>query len=138
MEDRLRDLRRLTRGPIPRTANAWQGRVHSRLSVLPEQADPLQRAQLVAALSVGTEIIRLRRFAHRFDQDVELDAVLHAVAKGDSSAAALRLTRLDQRLAALQNGRPGARATLRARSSILAMSEALAQHGAYFDSEVKP
>jgi len=133
----LRDLRRLTRGPIPRTANEWQGRVYSRLSVLPEQAEPLQRAQLMAALSVGTEIIHLRRIAHRFDQDVELDAALHAVATGDSSAAAGRLTRLDQRLAALPNTRPGARARLRARSSILAMSEALAQHAAYFDSEVK-
>ena len=132
----LRDLRRLTRGPIPRTANEWQGRVYSRLSVLPEQAEPLQRAQLMAALSVGTEIIRLRRIAHRFDQDVELDAALNAVAKGDSSAAVERLIRLDQRVAALSNAMPGVRARLRARSSILAVSEALAQHAAYFDSGV--
>src|SRR6201999_2892495 len=55
----LRDLRRLTRGPIQRTANEWQGRVYSRLLVLPEQAEPLQRAQLVAVLWVGTEVIRL-------------------------------------------------------------------------------
>jgi uncharacterized membrane protein YccC len=130
----LRDLRRLTRGPIPRTAYEWQGRGYSRLSVLPEQAEPLQRAQLMAALSVGTEIIRLRRTAHRFDQDAELDVALQAVAKGDGSAAVERLTRLDQRLAALPNSRPGARARLRARSSILAISEALAEHAAYFDS----
>jgi uncharacterized membrane protein YccC len=137
----LRDLRRLMREPIPRTANEWQRRIYSRLSVLPEQAEPLQRAQLVAALSVGTEIIRVRRIAHRFDQDVdqdvELDAAFHLVAKGDSSAATERLTRLDQRLAALPNNSPGARARLRARSHILAISEALAQHAAYFDSEVK-
>src|SRR6202790_5588972 len=68
----LRDLRRLTRGPIPRTAIEWQGRVYSRLSVLPQQAEPLQRAQLMAALSVGTVIVRLRRITHRFDQDAEL------------------------------------------------------------------
>jgi hypothetical protein len=128
----LRDLRRLTRGPIPRTANEWQGRVYSRLSVLPEQAEPLQRAQLLAALSVGTEIIRLRRIAHRFDRDVELDAALDAVAKGNGSAAAKRLAFLDQRLAVL-SGR-GARVRLRARGSILAMSEALDHHAAYFDS----
>jgi hypothetical protein len=89
-----------------------------------------------AAVSVGTGIIRLRRVAHRFDQDVELDAALDAVAKGNSLAAAERLARLDQKLAALPNTRPGARARLRARSSILAMSEALAQHAAYFDSGV--
>jgi uncharacterized membrane protein YccC len=130
----LRDLRRLTRGPIPRTASKWQGRVYSRLSALPEQAEPLQRARLVAALSVGTEIIRLRCVAHRFDLDAELDAALDALAKGDSLVAVERLTRLDQRLAALSDTIPGARARLRARSGILAVSEALAQHAGYFDS----
>jgi uncharacterized membrane protein YccC len=129
----LRDLRRLTTGRIPQNSDNWESRIYSRLSALPEHAEPLQRAQLMAALSVGTGIIRLRRVAHRFDQDVELDAALDAVANGDSSAAAERLARLDQRLAALPNTRPGARARLRARSSILAMSEALAQHAAYFD-----
>jgi len=130
----LRDLRRLTTGPIARTANDWEGRVYSRLSALPEQAEPLQRAQLMAALLVGTEIIRLRRVAHRFDQDAELDAALDAVAKGDNSAATERLARLDKRLAALRHTGPGARVRLRARGSILAMSEALAQHAAYFDT----
>jgi len=130
----LRDLRRLTRGPIPRTASKWQGRVNSRLSALPEQAEPIQRARLVAALSVGTEIIRLRHSAHRFDLDAELDAALDALAKGDSLVAAEGLTRLDQRLAALSDTIPGARARLRARSGILAVSEALAQHAGYFDS----
>jgi uncharacterized membrane protein YccC len=128
----LRDLRRLTTGPIPRTAKEWQDRVYSRLSALPEQAEPLQRAQLTAALSVGTEIIRLRRIARRFDRDVELDVALDAVAKGDSSVAAERLAQLDQRLAALPG--PGARLRFRARASILATSEALAQHAAYFDT----
>jgi uncharacterized membrane protein YccC len=130
----LRDLRHLTTGPIQRTANAWEGLAYSRLSALPKQAEPLQRAQLVAALSVGTEIIRLRRVAHRFDQDVELDAALDALARGDSAVATERFARLDKRLAALPRSRPGARVRLRARGSILAMSEALTQHAAYFDS----
>jgi uncharacterized membrane protein YccC len=128
----LRDLRRLTKGPIPRTTNGWQGRVYSRLSLLPEQAEPLQRAQLLAALSVGTEIIRLRRIAHRFDRDVELDDALDALATGNGSAAAERLAFLDQRLAALSG--PGVRVRLRARGSILTMTEALDHHAAYFDS----
>jgi uncharacterized membrane protein YccC len=130
----LRDLHRLTTGPIQRTANAWEGLIYSRLVALPEQAEPLQRAQLVAALSVGTEIIRLRRIAHRFDQDVELDAALDAVAKDDSSTAVERLARLDQRLESLPHMGPGARAWLRTRGSLLAISEALAEHAAYFDS----
>jgi uncharacterized membrane protein YccC len=128
----LRDLRRLTKGPISRTTSEWQGRVYSRLSVLPQQAEPLQRAQLLAALSVGTEIIRLRRIAHRFDRDVELDDALDALAKGDGLAATERLAFLDQRLAVLSG--PGARVRLRARGSILTMSEALDHHAAYFDS----
>jgi uncharacterized membrane protein YccC len=130
----LRDLRRLTTGSIPRTANDWEGRIYSRLSALPEQAEPLQRAHLLAALSVGTEIIRLRRIARRFDLQVELDAALDAVARGDSSVATENLGRVDRMLAALPSTRPGVRVRLRARGNILAMSEALAQHAAYFDS----
>jgi uncharacterized membrane protein YccC len=131
----LRDLRRLSTGPIPRTADAWKGRLYSRLSSLPEQADPLQRAQLMAALAVGTEIIRLRRMAHRFDQEVDLDIALDAVANGNSSAAAERLARLDQQLAAVPNTSSGARVRFRARTSILGISEALNQHAAFFDRE---
>jgi len=130
----LRDLRRLTTGPIPRRANAWEGLVYSRLSAMPDQAEPLQRGQLLAALSVGIEIIRLRRVARRFALNVELGAALDAVARGDSAVAIERLDRLDGTLAALPSTTPGTWVRLRARGSILAMSEALAQHAAYFDS----
>ncbi len=126
----LRDLRRLASGSIPRSPDAWEGRVYSRLCVLPNAAEPLQRSQLLAALSVGTEIIRLRRICRRFDFGSHLDAALEAMARGDSATAIARLARLDEVLAA----RPGG-AALRARSSILAMSEALTQDAAYFDEE---
>ncbi len=123
----LRDLRRLASGSIPRSPDAWEGRVYSRLSVLPNAAEPLQRSQLLAALSVGAEIIRLRRICRRFDLGSHLDAALEPMARGDSAMTIARLARLDEALAA----RPGPTA-LRARSSILAMSEALTQHAAYF------
>ena len=84
----------------------------------------------MAVLSVGAEIIRLRRICRRFDLGSHLDAALETMARGDSAMTIVRLTRLDEALAA----RPGA-AALRARSSILAMSEALTQHSAYFDEE---
>ncbi len=125
----LRDLRRLATGWIPRSADGWEGRVYSRLSVLPAAAEPLQRSQLVAALSVGIDIIRLRRICRRFDLGVHLDAALATMARGDSAMTIVRLARLDEALAA----RPGD-AALRARSSILAISEALTQHAAYFDA----
>jgi uncharacterized membrane protein YccC len=125
----LRDLRRLATGPIPRTPDDWEGRVYGRLSVLPDAAEPLQRSLLLAALSMGTDIIQLRRIARRLDLGSDLDAALDSVARGDSGIATARLARLDQALAAL----PGA-AALRARGLILAMSEALTQHAAYFDA----
>jgi uncharacterized membrane protein YccC len=132
----LRDLRRLTTGPIPRTANEWEARIYGRLSAMPEQAEPSQRAQLLAALSVGTEIIRLRRLARRFELHAELDAALDALARGDSSVATVRFAQYDNRLAGLLSTRLGARVRLRMRASILAMSEALARHPAYFGSGV--
>ena len=136
LELTLRDLRSLATSLTPRRANDWEGRIYGRLFAMPPQAEPLQRAQLLAALSVGTDIIRLRRTAVRFDLQVEIDAALEAIARGESSVAIERLARLDGMLAVLPSTRPGARPMLRARGGILAMSEALAQHAAYFDSGV--
>ena len=130
----LRDLRRLMRGPIPRTAHDWESLTFARLSVLPEEAEPGQAGQLLAALSVGSAIIRLRRIAKRLDLDVELDMVLDAVARGESAVAIERLAGLDQKLATLSGSATAARVGLRARGSILAMSEALGQHASYFDA----
>src|SRR5271165_5866612 len=123
----LRDLHRLATGPIPHTPDDWEGRVYGRLSVLPDEATPLQRAQLLAALSVGTEIIQLRRVGLRLDLSSDLDAAFEALARGDNAIATARLARLDAALAS----RPGI-ATLRARGLILAISEVLTQHAAYF------
>ena len=53
----LRDLRRLAAG---RKQGDWEAIVHARVSVLPDTATPLQRAQLLAALSAGSDILRLR------------------------------------------------------------------------------
>jgi hypothetical protein len=130
----LRDLRRLGTGRIPWTTDDWEGRVYSRLSVLPDAAEPLQRAQLVAALSLGIEIIQLRRIVRRLDLGSDLDAALEAVARGSSALATAHLARLDQLLISLSGAGPGAPIALRARGSILAMSEALTQHAAYFDA----
>jgi hypothetical protein len=102
--------------------------MYGRLSALPDQAQPLQRAEMLAALSVGTEIIQLRRIGRRIDLGSELDAALEALRRGDVALATARLGRLDDALAA----RPGAVA-LRAQGSILAMTEVLTQHSAYFE-----
>jgi uncharacterized membrane protein YccC len=125
----LRALRSLATGPIPQTPNDWEGRMYGRLSVLPDAAEPLQRSQLVAALSVGKEIIQLRHIARQLDLGSGLDAALEALAQGSSAIATKRLTFLDQALAARLGD-----AALRARGSILAMSEALTEHSIYFDA----
>jgi uncharacterized membrane protein YccC len=131
----LRDLRRLATAPVPRTAQDWEDRAYGRLSALPEQAEPLQRAELLAALAVGREVIHLRRVARRLMADSELDAALDALARGDSRVASERLAHLDAQLAAVPNATPGAQIRLRGRGSILAVMEALTQHAAYFDAE---
>jgi len=125
----LRDLRRLAIGPIPREAADWEGSMYSRLCAVPDAAAPLQRAQLVTALSVGSAIIQLRRIARRLGLGPELDAALEAMARGDSAMATTRLAQLDGALAA----RPDA-AGLQVRGSILAISEGLVQHATYFDA----
>jgi hypothetical protein len=57
------------------------------------------------------------------------------VAGGNSVVAAERLTELDRQLAALPgSARPGPQIRLRARASIVALSEALTRHAAYFDT----
>jgi uncharacterized membrane protein YccC len=130
----LRDLRRLATGAIARAPDDWEERLYGRLSALPDQAEPLQRSQLVAALSVGSEIIRLRRIAPRLGLGADLDMALAALAHGDSSGASARLARLDHFLAARLGAGPETQLTLRARSNILAISEALMQHASYFDA----
>jgi uncharacterized membrane protein YccC len=125
----LRDLRRLATGRPPRTPDDWEDRMYGRLAALPDQAQPLQRSQLMAAFSVGTEVIQLRRICRRLDSSPGLDAAIEAVARGDSLKAAAKLAEVDAAL----TSRPGA-AALRARGLILAISAALTQHAAYFDS----
>ena len=105
-----------------------------RLAAVPDQAESLQRARLLAALSVGTEIINLRPMALRLGAAAEFDAALVAFVRGNSATAIARLHQLDHRLAS--DPAQGARddAVLRARSRLLVMSEALSEHASYFDT----
>jgi uncharacterized membrane protein YccC len=121
----LRDLRRIATGRIPWTADDWEGRIYGRLAALPDAAEPLQRSQLLAALSVGNGIIQLRRIVARLGLDLDLDLALEALAQGNSAIATIRLARLDDRLVSLPGAGSDASLALQARGSILAISEAL-------------
>jgi uncharacterized membrane protein YccC len=125
----LRDLRRLATGRIPDTLTDWEGRMYGRFAVLPDQAQPLQRSQLIAAFSVGTAIIQLRHTCRRLDLSGDLDMAIEAVGRGNCAITTARLADLDRTFTA----RPGA-AALRARGLILAISQALTQHSSYFEA----
>jgi len=133
----LRDLRRLTHAKVLPSSEEWEGKVHSRLSALPDSVDVLQGARLASALSVGRGIIRLRRIAGRFGLDAELRGAMAAIAAGDSSAGIQELDRFDRALAELPPALPGAGLRLRVRATIRAMADALTQHASYFDATVR-
>jgi uncharacterized membrane protein YccC len=132
----LRDLRRLATAADQRPGDDWEGRMYGRLAALPDQAEPLQRSQLLTALSVGTEIIHLRRIAPQLGLVSELDSALDALAQGNSVAATAGLIALDQRLALLGQGDPQTSFVQRERGWVLAICDALVQHRSYFDAGV--
>jgi uncharacterized membrane protein YccC len=130
----LRDLRRLATTAVQRPRDEWENRIYSRLAALPEQAEPLQRAQLLAAQSVGAEVIHLRRIAPRLGLVSDLDSALEALAEGNSVAATAALTALDQRLDLLGQGAPETSLVQRERGRVLAICDALVRHRSYFDA----
>ena len=130
----LRDLRRLAVDRLATSAEDWQGCMYSRLAALPEPAEPLQRAQLVTALSVGTEIIHLRRVIAELGLAPELDSALEALAQGNSAAATALLTSLDHRLVSIADLGAQTALAARARGRILAIGDALVDHRAYFNT----
>jgi uncharacterized membrane protein YccC len=129
-----RDLRRLAIAPVLPTPDYWESRLYSRLTALPDQATPLQRAQLLAALSVGTEIIGLRQIAPHLGTTAELDAALNDIALGHSTKAIAKLRQFDDRLASTRETGAEATMALRGRGRVLIISEAIAEHGHYFDA----
>jgi hypothetical protein len=101
---------------------------------LPDEAEPLQRAQLLAALSVGADISHLRHLVRHVGAATELDAALASFADGNSTVAIARLHQIDRRLAFVPITGPETDDALRVRGRIIAISEVLAEHGSYFDS----
>src|SRR5262249_1921192 len=91
----LRDLRRLATHPSRWAREDWEERMHPRIAALRDAGEPLQRAQIMTALSVGIEIINLRRIAPQFGLGADLDAALAALAQGHSAVATARFSALD-------------------------------------------
>jgi uncharacterized membrane protein YccC len=130
----LADLRRLAkRAPPRRREDDWESRGVARLLALPEQAEPVERGALAAAVSVGKEIVRLRQVAPRFVPAAAVDAALQALAEGRSGEAIDRLKDIDRLIAALPSAEAASRIRLRLRAGILAISAQLSEYAPYFD-----
>jgi uncharacterized membrane protein YccC len=131
----LRDLRRLaiTRR-LPISAD-WENRMYGRLLALPDQANPSERADLLAALSVGAEIIHLRHFAPRFAAAAVLDAALKAFARGNCDVAIGLLRQMDRDLASRPDAERPTTTMLRMRGRVVVVCEALSERADYFNEE---
>jgi uncharacterized membrane protein YccC len=130
----LRDVRRLAVASQLPSLEDWEGLVYGRLAALPDQAEPLQRSRLLAALSVGTEILHLHQIGPRLGGTADLDAAFEDIARGNSPFAVARLRQLDRRLASSSDIGLESAIGVQARSRILIMSEALSQNASYFDT----
>jgi uncharacterized membrane protein YccC len=130
----LYDLRRLAIVPVPWAPEDWEVRMYGRLAALPDQAEPIQRARLLAGLSVGTEFIELRRVASRLGVAEKLDAALRSFAAGDGTVAASRLREIDQQLTSVSSASAEAAVAIQARGRLLIVVEALVEHAPYFDA----
>jgi uncharacterized membrane protein YccC len=127
----LADLRRLVRRASPGRQADWENLGVARLLAMPDQAEPVERAELAAAVAVGKEIVRLRLVAPRFVPGGMVDAVLAPLAEGRSGEAIERLKEIDRRVAALPRAR--SRILLSLRASIVVISGQLSEFASYFD-----
>ncbi len=126
-----RDL--VTRRRLP-SRERWEARIYRRLAAMPEQAEPIQRARLVAALAVGSCIILLRHVAEPLGISLQLRISLEDLAEGRHAEIIRDLQKLDEDLAAQAPGEDGG-ARLRARAAVHALADALEAHSAYFLAE---
>ncbi len=133
----LQDFRRLAAGRLAWTLEEWRGRLLGRLAAMPEAATPVQRSDLLTALAVGAEIIRLRRFGAMLGVGSAFEPALATLAQGNSAAATAQLSLFS----ALLHPRPGAgveaeaELALKARGSILAITWGLNEHASYFEGK---
>jgi len=128
----LRDVRRLAAGDGPRRSREWKRRIYARLIALPESAGPVERARLTAAVITGSELIYLYRATHTLPIGPQLRPAFIALAKGRCTVATEALARADQDLARIPLQGARDRRVIRARASVLALTEILDQHAIYF------
>jgi uncharacterized membrane protein YccC len=126
----LRDLRRIAAGHGPCRTREWKRRMYARLIALPNSAGPLERAQLTAAVTAGVALIHLHRAARTLP--IGLEPAFIGISLGRCIVAAEALARVDETLAAIPLKGVSLKRVIRARASVLALTEILDQHAVYF------
>jgi hypothetical protein len=132
----IRDLRRLANGRRRWTLGQWQGRIYARLTAMPEEARPVQRSYLVAALSVGWQLIRLQRLSRHGRIGTKISEVQASLASGDLPKLKAALDQADSEISILPASKPGARSRIRARAALRAIGEAVDRQNQYFESRL--
>ena len=127
----LRDVRRMAAGRGTFSPEAWENRVYARLIALPEDVDPAYGQRLVAALSVGLQVIRLKNISgqsSRLNRDIAES--LRALATGDRFAIMAGLDKVDREAAASGTDR----VTMRIRTAIQVIRDFMPRSGDDFGS----
>ncbi len=127
----LVELRRHLTGPRPIDRASWDARLYRRLAAMPDGAEPAERGRLVAALTVGQEVLQLRRLAAGTFVSRELQYCFLDVAEGQLPRAFSGFSAIDRWLAVAPLP-SGPAATMRARAALQALEEALDAHPVYF------
>jgi len=130
----IRDLRLLAAGRRDWTIGQWQRRIYSRLRLMPEDVESSQQSYLIAALSVGIQIIRLRHLLRNGRIEIELSEMLAALTAGDTATLRKALCTADHAISSVSPTHPGTPSRLRARSALLAIGESVNLHCEYFES----
>jgi uncharacterized membrane protein YccC len=126
----LRDLSRLAVGRRWLDESRWIGHVSSRLAAMPTEATNDQGAQLLAALSAGQVVIRLRGMRQRLADPAPLDHALGCLAAADVAGARDWLARFLARPSTGDGFAPPDEIHARAAAAVL--QEILDRHGRFF------
>jgi uncharacterized membrane protein YccC len=125
----LRDFKRLAAHRASWRPASWQSRVYGRILALPAAATPLDSARLLAALSAGEELLRLRGLTIVLDAVAPMRIMEQALSESRLAEAGTALAELRRLLeSAAGSGDIG---VARAAASVDLLSEILARHGQY-------
>ena len=101
-----RDLRRMAGGRWSPSAYAWQHRVYARLIAMPADVDPVNGSRLVAALTTGLQVMKLRGLAGTDAAGDRLRAALGRLAARDVDGLLAGLDAVDADLWVEAGGQP--------------------------------